>query len=294
MDLKSLIILALKISIVAMVFSMGLEATFSDAMCLFRRPRDLARELLSMNVVMPALALALALTFRGLHPAVRIALVALSVSPVPPFFPRGALKAGGKQDYTIGLLTAASLLSIFAVPLTMAIFQAVTGLPLKMTARSVADLVLLTVLAPLFAGIILRTLAPRFAQRMARPVGIASAAILAAGLIPVFFRSAGPIVSLIGNGTLLGMAVFAVAGLAVGHFLGGPDPGDRNVLALATSSRHPAIAAAIARANFPNQSLAVPAILLYLIASVILAGFYRRMAARAGAAPTRTGKRVVA
>ena len=43
------------------------------------------------------------------------------------------------------------------------------------------------------------------------------------------------------------------------------------MLALATSSRHPAIAIAIANANFPDQKLVAPAVLLYLILSIVLA-----------------------
>ena len=293
MDLRSLIILALKISVVATVFGLGLEATFSDATCLFRRPRELGREMLSMNVVMPLLALGLVLAFR-IHPAVKIALATLSVSPVPPIFPRQALKAGGKHDYTVGLLAAASALAIVAIPVTLEIFQWFVGVPLRMPVRSVTDLVFLTVLAPLLAGIAVREWMPSLAERIAKPVGGAGMAFLVLSFIPVLFRSTGTILSLIGNGTLACMIAFAVVGLAAGHFLGGPDPGNRHVLALATAVRHPGIAAAIAALNFPNQRLAVPAILLYLIASGILAMIYRRMAARAGIAPRGTGKRVAA
>jgi len=40
------------------------------------------------------------------------------------------------------------------------------------------------------------------------------------------------------------------------------------------ASRHPAIAIAIANANFPDQKQAVPAVLLYLLLSAILAALY--------------------
>jgi bile acid:Na+ symporter, BASS family len=53
----ALIVLALKASIVLTVLAIGLRATFADATSLFRRPPDLARAFLSMNVIMPALSL---------------------------------------------------------------------------------------------------------------------------------------------------------------------------------------------------------------------------------------------
>src|SRR6185436_4971331 len=78
----------------------------------------LIRALLSMNVLMPLTALAVGAPF-DLHPAVKIALVVLSVSPTPPVLPKKALKAGGTEAYTIGLLVAAAALSIVVIPLSM-------------------------------------------------------------------------------------------------------------------------------------------------------------------------------
>jgi bile acid:Na+ symporter, BASS family len=42
------------------------------------------------------------------------------------------------------------------------------------------------------------------------------------------------------------------------------------VLALATSSRHPGVALAIATANFPDEKLVLPAVLMFLLAGAIL------------------------
>ena len=51
---------------------------------------------------------------------------------------------------------------------------------------------------------------------------------------------------------------------------GGPAPGNRLVLALATSTRHPAIAFAIAKANFPNEPNLGAAVVLYLLVSLCI------------------------
>ncbi|HEY9663709.1 MAG TPA: hypothetical protein V6C65_35115, partial [Allocoleopsis sp.] len=114
MNRVAIILLALKASILLSVFAIGLKATFADATFLFRRPRYLICALLSMNVLMPLVALVISEAF-ALHPAVKIALVAISVSPIPPILPNKAMKAGGKEDYTIGLLVAISALSIFVI-----------------------------------------------------------------------------------------------------------------------------------------------------------------------------------
>jgi BASS family bile acid:Na+ symporter len=71
--------------------------------------------------------------------------------------------------------------------------------------------------------------------------------------------------------------VLAVIGLSVGHLFGGPRPGDRTTLALATASRHPAVALAIATSGAvkePKPELGI--ILLYLIVATVVSLPYQR------------------
>src|SRR6185503_5937904 len=178
MNITSIILLVLKTSIMLSVFAIGLKATFADVTFLFRNPGHLFRALLSMNVLMPLIALALAATF-DLHPAVKIALVAISVSPIPPVLPNKALKAGGKEDYTIGLLVAMAILSIIFIPIAIEIVDRIVAKPLAMRAGSIALLVLTTILVPLGLGLVVRAIAPRIADRFAKPISrIASLMLL--------------------------------------------------------------------------------------------------------------------
>ena len=269
MSTTAIVVLTLKISIVLFVFSFGMKAALADATFLFRRPDKLLSGLVSMYMAMPLFAVAVALAF-DLHPAVKIALVAFSISPIPPLVPNKALMGGGRQSYAIGLLVAGSVLSIILVPLAMELFQVVFGIPLQITPRSVAELVFMSVLGPLVAGIAVRAAAPAFAERVAGPLGTLSMILLIVCCVPVLIVEGGQFVSLIGNGTFAAFAAFALLGLFIGHMLGGPRFEDREVLALYTSARHPAVAIAIAQANFPQQRIALAAILLLLLISAII------------------------
>jgi bile acid:Na+ symporter, BASS family len=278
--MTAFIVLVIKASIALSVFAIGLKATFADATFLFRRPAQLARAWLSMDVVMPLLALALVLLFE-LHPAVEIALVAISVSPIPPIFPNKAFRAGGTETYTIGLLVASCALSVIVIPVAMEIFERATGFPLSMRARTVAWTVLITVFIPLLVGMAVKALAPRLADRLAKPMALISLILLIVSALPVLIGMARPMYQLIGDGTLLSLSAFAVVGFVVGHLLGGrPDPGNRPTLALASASRHPAVALGIAHANFPNEKLAAPAVILYLIVSSVLSVVYLKWVKR--------------
>jgi Sodium Bile acid symporter family len=115
MTAAMLVMLALRTSVFLIVFSLGLRATRADVLYLLSRPGRLSRSLLAMNIAMPLLAVGLSLAF-GLSPAVKTALVALSLAPVPPILPKKEFKAGGHGSYVIGLLAAAALLSIIFIP----------------------------------------------------------------------------------------------------------------------------------------------------------------------------------
>jgi bile acid:Na+ symporter, BASS family len=292
--LLSVILLVLKISIVLSVFALGLNATFSDMTYLFRHPAELVRAALSMYVLMPLLAIAILMTFH-LHPAVKVAIGALALSPVPPIFPRMALNAGGRDDYSVGLLVAASVLGVVITPIVIGYFEHLAKAPLEMPARSVAALVITTILIPLLLGIAVRDAAPMFAEQIVEPVSMWAAALLILSALPVLIGSMPLLLSLISDGTLMSFAAFAVAGYLIGDTLGRPDSEKRQVLGLATATRHPAIAAAIAYVNFPAEKLAVPAIVLYLIVSGVITGLVSRQRPRPSGLPSRrTEKRLAA
>jgi bile acid:Na+ symporter, BASS family len=154
--------------------------------------------MLSMNVVMPILAIILISALR-LHPAVEIALCALAVSPVPPVLPKKALKAGGTSSYAIGLLVAAALFAIVILPLALEIMWKILAHPVDISRGVVATVVLQTVLAPLAAGIAVHSLAPAFSERISQPLSMAATVLLVVSVLPVLFTSFPAIWSLIGN-----------------------------------------------------------------------------------------------
>jgi BASS family bile acid:Na+ symporter len=270
MTLVAFILLVLKISIVLSVLAIGLRATISDATSLFREPAHLSRAVLAMYVIMPIVALLIAISF-NLNPAVKIAMVVLSVSPIPPILPNKAFKAGGKENYTIGVLADTSLLAIIFIPLILKVVEWLTQIPLGMSVTSIAAQVLATIIVPLLIGIAINKFLPNIAERVARPLSLIATVLLVLGFLPVLFGALPAVLSLVGDGTLISMAVFAFIGIVIGHFLGGPEMENRPVLALATATRHPAIALAIANVNFPDQKQSAPAVLLYLLVSAILA-----------------------
>jgi BASS family bile acid:Na+ symporter len=268
MDVKQIVVLALQISIVAMVFGFGLEASRGDLLYLVRRPGLLARSLVAMLVVMPVAAITLVRTFDFARP-VEIALVALAISPVPPLLPNRERAAGAVVSYGLGLLVTLGSLSIVTVPMWLALLGRVFGVPLGVSAAAIARLMLMMLVGPMIVGVAVRALVPAVADRVARHVGRLALVLLLLGGVVLLGATAPQIWKLIGNGTVLALAIFVVIGLVVGHVFGGPDPDRASVLALSTACRHPVVAMTIAATNFPGERVG-GLIVLYLLVNIVV------------------------
>jgi BASS family bile acid:Na+ symporter len=289
MDLAHLMRLAITASVLLLVFALGLRATTEDATYLFRQPARLLRGFLAMGVIVPAVAAALAALF-DLAPAVEIALLAMAVSPVPPVLPGKQLKLGGRSRYVFGLLVAASLAAVVFVPLAIAALGWLFGRATHVGAGVVARIVGVTVFLPLAAGLAVRHVAPNVAERVGPWASKLGIVLLLAAVLVVLVAMGPAVLSLVGDGTVLVIAAVVVAGLLAGHWLGGPDPDDRTALAIASSMRHPGVALAVARLNFPDEKLVPAAVVLFLLVNVIVTlpyGAWRRRvhAGRAAGAP---------
>ena len=288
--LAHLVLGALQVSLILVVFGTGLNASRSEVRYLMARPKQLGKTLLAMNVLMPLLVL-LAVRSVPLHPAVKIALFTLAISPVPPLLPRQASKVG-LPHHVLSLLVTTSVLAVLTVPLSFAAGMVLLGHSTVIAVERVLLTVVVTVVAPFGAGMRARPGGPALAGRARRPLSLVAGVLLALSVIPILVTAWSAMLSLIGNGTLLAFATFAGAGLLIGHWLGGPEPSSRAVLAIATASRHPGIALVVAQSAFPKQAEHVlPALLAYLIMESLVTLVYVRWLRRrhAGMLPALAG-----
>ena len=282
-----LIRLAVVASIFLTVLGIGLSATWRDATFLLRERGLLFRSLVSMFVVMPVVVAVVA-QVSNLPEAVKIALVALAIAPVPPILPRRELKSGARSGYAVGLLAVGALIAIVYVPLAVEILDLIFGRHGVVSPLTIGKVVLVTILAPLLIGMAIRQWAPSAAEKGAGPVLTIGMILLVVACIPLLMATWPAIVALFGDGTVLIIALVAAGGLLLGHALGGPRPEDRIVLALSTALRHPAVALAVATSGVMETKSELAAVLLYVVVSVLVSLPYvmwrrRRAAAARGA-----------
>jgi BASS family bile acid:Na+ symporter len=215
----------------------------------------------------------------ALDPAIELAVIALALSPIPPLLPNKQSKAGGPESYIASLLVTMAVVSIVVVPVGIEILDAVFDRDVHVAPAVVLRIVGIGIILPLLLGVVIRHLAPE-AERMAGTVGRCGLALLVVAFLPVLVLRWPMFVSMVGNGTLLVLVLFACLGLAVGHVLGGPVGDNRAVLALATATRHPGVAIAIATAADPTLHAVMAVVLWHLVVGAIASIPYVRWRAR--------------
>ncbi|MCC7080923.1 MAG: hypothetical protein IT530_09650 [Burkholderiales bacterium] len=282
---QALILIAV-LSVVAIIFALGLSAGATERAWALRNPGALARAALGMFVIMPLVAAAMAVAL-DLRPAIKVALIALALSPVPPMMPRREIKAGTEATQALGFLVTAALLSIVVTPLGLILIAALFGLEVTVPLPRILLIVTLSIVLPLVAGMLVRRLKPGVAMRLAGPIDKLGLVLLVVAVVPILFKMAPAMWSLVGDGTVVAFVAFLIVGLAVGHFLSGGRSESRTVLALSIAVRHPGIAAAVAGAVTaaegvrPEAQLFLPAILLYVLIGGIVTTIYLVMERRA-------------
>jgi BASS family bile acid:Na+ symporter len=174
------------------------------------------------------------------------------------------------MSYAIGLLMFAALLALVAIPVTIVLIGRAFGRTVDLPMASIAQILAMSVVVPLIAGVIVRTISPSFGARFAKPISMIATVLILLGFVPVLIMSWPAIVARIGDFTLVAVVLFTLVGLGVGHLMGGPAEEDRTVLALSTASRHPGVALAIAGAVAEDKAAVSAAVLLAFLVGTIV------------------------
>jgi BASS family bile acid:Na+ symporter len=273
------LLLGLKLSIVTMIFAVGLGSTPADLMYLWRRPTELLRSLLAMYVAVPLVALLVVKTL-PLGVAVKTAILVLAISAGAPLLPKKLMKIG-REGYVFSLVVTSSLLAVVVVPAWLAFLAPLFGRESSVEPRAVALIIAKAFLAPLVVGMLLRWPLSRVAERLSqRILGVAgiALAVAALALLALHWR----LLTEIGWGPLSALMGMTVAALAVGHLLGGPDSADRTALAISCASRHVGIAM-LAASTVPGPRT-IALVLAYVLASAVVSIPYLKW--RAGSLPS--------
>ena len=270
-SMTATLLLVLKLSVVALIFAVGLNSSMATLTYLWRRPAQLFRAIVAMYLVVPLVAL-LIVKLVPLGPGVEVAMLVLAVSAGAPLLPRKFMKFGS-MEYALSLVVTSTFLTIIAVPLWLAIIGPEFGASGELAPKDVALVLAKAFYVPLIFGMAFRWFSEEWADLAAdyilKGVGLIFT-ICAVAMLALHWD----LVMLAGWTFIGAIAALTAASLAVGHLLGGPDEGDRSALATACASRHLAVAILVA-ATVPGPRTAV-LVASYVITSAIISLVYMK------------------
>ncbi len=269
--LTPLLLTTLKGSVLVLILAIGMDATTADLTYIFRRPALLVRSIVAMYVLVP-LAVLILIRLLTLPPAVEVALLVLAVSAGGLLLPRRLLDVGD-GDYVFSLVVLSSLLAIVLVPVWLVAIESLAGYSAELQPGAIARVLGRFFLLPLVIGMVLRRFLPDPSRRLSKLLLTFGGAVLTLCVLALLVANARVILE-IGWAPLLTFGAVTLLALAVGHLLGGPQPEDRTVLAIACATRHIGLMVLVA-ASVPGPRVAA-LVGAYLLASALITIPYLR------------------
>jgi len=234
-------------TVFVVMFNLGLDMAPRDFANAWRRPALMFKALFAVLVAAPVLAIVVARVLHLPRPA-EIGMVVMAIAPGAPIALRRSLAAGGDRDFAPGLQVTIALLAVISMPLSVAALDGLYSASATISPWQLLRQVLLAQFLPLALGVCLGQmhgpaaawLQPRL-SRLGQWLLGALAMLAIVGFWSVLIATGPPVA--------IAIVLTTLAGLAVGHFLGGPNPATRTAVAISTALRNPGLALLAAALN---------------------------------------------
>ena len=258
-----------------LMFDLGLSLRFEDFGKVFSRPWPLAVAMFGQLVLLPAIALALAWSFR-LEPVFFIGLVLIACCPGGSSSNVFSKLAGGDVALSVTLTAISSVVTLFTIPLVMSWATALVGesVGISLPVGNLIKQNLLLMLLPVVLAIGMHYLWPDAARKTDRVLGKLAFPLLLV-LITVFYIQHHK--TILENIGVLGLCVTVLILVAILcssllSRLVKTDEKQRRTVVIEVGMQNAAQAIAIASSPFifANEQMAIPAILYSLMMNIVL------------------------
>jgi BASS family bile acid:Na+ symporter len=259
------------ITLLEMMVTIGLGATFAEVASVAGNWRLLGRAALANYVCFPAAAVGLLFLFQA-HPLVAAGFLVPAVCPGAPYGPPFTALARGKGVVAVGLMVLlagssallAPLLLAFLLPLTMGDLQVPVD-PIRMVGT-----LLLTQLFPLGVGLAVRQWRPALADRLKKPADVLSMVLNLLTLGMILSVQSDMLLGIPWR-AFIGMFALVLAGVAAGWLFGGPGRDNRTAMVMATAVRNVGVSLVIVTGSFPGTPAVTATTAFALFQTVVMA-----------------------
>ncbi len=182
--------LIVAISLMIIMFGMGLSLTTNDFKRVAKNPKAVIIGLISQLVFLPIIGYVI-VSMLDLKPEIAIGIMILAACPGGATSNVIALLAKGDTALSVTLTAISSIITIVTIPFivqfSLSKFSGAEG-EITLNVLQMIGQLLMIVIVPVFLGMIIRAKAINFALRMGKPVQIASVLLLMLIIIGLFVK----------------------------------------------------------------------------------------------------------
>jgi BASS family bile acid:Na+ symporter len=236
--------------LVSTMLAIGLTVTGAEILAAVRDRRSMGRVILANLVFVPALGYLL-IVLIPLSSGAKLAIALLALAPGGLTAIQFTDKVRGSLAFAAAVAFVLTLLSVAVTPILIKILLPLeTGLDLPF--MRIILFVLLYLLLPLIAGFGIRNGSEKTAKGLGKIMLIVSNISFVATILLTSALKKEAMGS-VGKTGLLAMLAFIIFSMVIGWWMGGPEKGNRRVLAIATSMRNAGLCLLVAMRMFPES-----------------------------------------
>lgn len=254
-------------TVFTVMFSVGLGIAAGDLRLAWQRPGLMLRGLFAVLVAVPALALIITRVLE-LPRLAQIGVVLMAISPGAPVALRRSLGAGGHRAFAPALQISIALLVVVSMPLSIALLNEVYAGKASIAPWSVAKQVLVAQLLPLTLGMAVRRFRRPLAEQLEGKLAAAGNLMLVA-LVAVILINVWHVTIDEGVRVWPAIVLTTLGAIAIGHWLGGPEPATRTAVAISSALRNPGLALLVAAFNRAPPAI-TGTVLAYVLVTALL------------------------
>lgn len=188
MDNISVIILA--VSLIIIMFGMGLSLTTSDFQLIVKKPRSIIIGLINQLILLPIIGVTLT-SIISVPTDIAIGIMILAACPGGPTSNLIAHLAKGDTALSVSLTALSSVISIVTIPFVINFaleYHLSEGQVIQLDVIKTISQVFIIVIIPISIGMLLNSKKPDFALKMDKPVRVASAIVLGLVIIGIIIK----------------------------------------------------------------------------------------------------------
>ncbi|MDD4126951.1 MAG: bile acid:sodium symporter [Methanomicrobium sp.] len=274
MLLTQILLSLIYIFIISSMFSIGFGLSLTNIVDSFKRPGVLTRSVLINLIVLPLVAVFIAVSL-GLSDAVLLGFLLMACAPGASYSPRITEVANGDVGHSTGLMFLLCTLAVFSTPFTLMLILPDSH---SLDPWPVIETLAVIQMFPLFIGMYLRSHRPGIAKKLSALAfwisNISALIVIVSSLAMIFFKESngGFFSTIFGTNGIFAIIIMVIISAFFGYTFGGSKTEEKKSMLISSVNRNAGVAFLIVLGSFSMIPVVIIMLIIYIIIQSIVSG----------------------